>query len=126
MLDEYFINKGNQENEIEQRWKTKWLPYNLIVGVFGVLVVFTEITCLGQTTYHAFRFLPGIIFFGIMANLFYYMGVIIELFVYKNYPSLHFGRFGEYLFRIGTLFSIFIMLELEWRILDRFNLIPNY
>jgi len=126
MLDEYFIKKTNREKKIGEWWMMKWLHYNLIVGVFGLLIIFTEITCLEETVYYAFKFWPGIVFFGFWANLFYYMGVIIELFVYKNHPSFYSDNFGRNLFWVGTLFSVFFMAKLEWEILDRFNLLPNF
>lgn len=94
-------------------WEKRRLPYNLIVGstgalTTGVVVFFAMIPPLG-TPPPGIEILVPIAAFGLMANVCYTFGSIVEMVVHKMW-----GRdvlpVGPALYRIGLTFSVGLAL----------------
>ncbi|MBT8489237.1 MAG: hypothetical protein HKN72_11355 [Gemmatimonadetes bacterium] len=95
-------------------WEKRRLPYNLIVGGAGALATlafffFATIPPLGAVPGLGLRILIPIGVFGVMANVCYTFGSLMEIFTVKIW-----GRdvlpVGPALFRIGLTFSVGLAL----------------
>ena len=105
--------------EIVRWWELRRLPYNAIVGAVGIvsagIMVIVAFTCesrggapIGLPDPPIFA-IVGILLYGILANLCYTGGWIVELLVTKVW-RLDTARFGSIAFALGTAFSVFITL----------------
>ena len=91
-------------------WEKRRLPYNLIVGVTGLASV-TWIW-LGETmmgsAFGSFPWQP-IVIVGVLANICYTLGPIIETFIEKLWDGEVLPA-GPVLYRMGLTFSVGLML----------------
>ncbi len=98
-------------------WELRRIPFNLIVGVAGILTVFT-LSALQMKFTNYFILPPGgapfvlfeIVFYGIAANICYTAGWIVELasrLVWKDYTR-HLGKIS---FAAGLIFSVLLTLS---------------
>lgn len=100
-------------------WETRRIPFNLIVGISGILS--TVVVCVvGLGSYYLFDGdfgLPnpplfavlGVLFYGIAANVFFTGGWLAELIVRKIWPA-EADRFSTLSFSLGLIFSIVLTL----------------
>lgn len=85
-------------------WEVRRIPYNLLVGIAGilslVLVVFVGSMAVkpGDDFEEPMGLILFLIAFGIMANLCYPSGWIVDLVLYRGQPR-------RKLFRLGLIFS---------------------
>lgn len=114
MLDDHLINIKSSEDTIRDWWKKKRLNYNVIIGSFGIVVMIVEAVILKQMLFEFLQFLPFIILFGILANLCYYIGQILELYIYQSYTEMHNKTIGPKIFWIGIIFSISIIIWIQY------------
>lgn len=88
--------------EILSWWEKKRLWYNLIVLVFGVLQIIKE-----KPDNFGFVDIKWIITYGLIANVFYSIGILIELLDdYYLKTFFKFKRLRWFFLIIGTLFSV--------------------
>lgn len=100
-------------------WEARRIPYNLIVGMTGVLsgalCFVTGMLCehfLGDPIgipNPPFIAILAVAAYGVMANLCYTGGWVAELLVQKVWPE-HANSFGEISFFLGLSFSILLTL----------------
>jgi len=90
--------------EIVRWWEIRRIPYNLLVGTTGILslVLMVFVGSMAVKPGDDFEEPMGLIFFpiafGIMANLCYTAGWIIDLVLYRGEPR-------RKLFQVGLIFS---------------------
>ena len=100
-------------------WEARRIPYNLLVGVTGVvsgsLCLITGLLCehftgepIGIPDPPAFALL-AVIAYGVMANICYTGGWIAELIVQKMWPEKE-KSFGKISFFLGVIFSVLLTL----------------
>jgi hypothetical protein len=93
-------------------WESRRLTYNAVVGVTG-LITATYVQALALIPPggpgHLVNVLPGIIAFGIMANVMYSCGWLIEL-AMKALWGDEAPRAGPVMFRQGVIFSVGLTL----------------
>jgi hypothetical protein len=93
-------------------WESRRLKYNAVVGLTG-LVTATYVQTLALLPPggpgHLINVLPGIVAYGVMANLMYSGGWIIEL-VMKALWGDQAPRAGPAMFRQGVIFSVGLTL----------------
>lgn len=100
-------------------WEARRVPYNLIVGVVGLITSAVMVTVafvcesrggapIGLPDPPAFA-LIGVLLYGILANVCYTGGWITELLVAKLW-SVDTARFGPIAFILGTGFSVLVTL----------------
>lgn len=83
-------------------WEKKRLLYNVIVGLTGVLVLLS-------IPVHTFHDIPGVILFGILANLCYSAGFLLEAaVVHYLKKGMIFAKWRVILFWSGLIFSVFV------------------
>jgi len=100
-------------------WELRRIPYNLIVGALGLFtcVVTLLVAAIASEKFGEPLGLPdppiiavfAIIFFGVMANVCYTGGWIIELVVQSIWKDRA-GDFGQISFALGILFSAIVTL----------------
>jgi hypothetical protein len=100
-------------------WEMRRIPYNLLVGavglVSGALCLTTGMLCehfLGDPfgiPDPPFFALLGVVAYGLMANLCYTGGWVVELLVRKIWPERG-NAFGQISFSFGLVFSILLTL----------------
>jgi hypothetical protein len=100
-------------------WESRRIPFNLIVGSAGILTcIVVGVVGLGAEILFNSEFgLPnppgfavvGIIFYGIMANICFTCGWIVELVVRELWPS-EADRFAILTFFLGLVFSVLLTL----------------
>jgi len=94
-------------------WESKRWIYNIFVGIFGVLGVYDGIS---RGEHHwSIDDILGIIIWGIAANFFYSLGILLEIFDWyylKN--KIGIKRFRLVFFVIGLLFSCLWTLWYSW------------
>ncbi len=91
-------------------WEKRRLLYNVIVGAAGILAIvfFTGFTFIN---------IPGIILYGIIANLFYSLGFLLEMIArYYFRSTINFSPRRRMIFWTGVLFSIVVTLFMGWNI----------
>lgn len=81
-------------------WEKKRIWFNVAVGITGVIVVINNI--------HLFQYgeIIGLVFYGLLLNLFYSIGFLLEAFN-QHYlkGNFHFDQMRIGLFIVGTLAS---------------------
>lgn len=88
-------------------WESRRLHYNLIVGAAGLLSLgaIRIITWLPPNAHHDFIPPPVVIVFGVMANVCYLLGPIVEIALEKLWGRKALPT-GPTLFRMGLTFSV--------------------
>jgi hypothetical protein len=102
-------------------WETRRIPFNLIVGIAGILSI-VVVCIVGLGSYFLFDGGVGdfgippplflvveVLLFGIMANVFFTGGWLVELIVRKLWPR-EADRFATLTFSLGLIFSVFLTL----------------
>jgi hypothetical protein len=94
-------------------WEKRRLAYNVAVGSAGVLSLATTFALLalppnGQLV-SSFEWLPGVVVFGVMANVCYLFGPTIEVLVHKIWGRQLLPT-GPALYRVGLTFSVGLAL----------------
>jgi len=117
MLDAHLANSISAEDKIRQWWRQKAWLFNFVVGFVGIAIVTIEYHLLNRRIEWIFLMLPLIVVFGIAANVGYYMGIIIELFIKESYPKLHQPNTNKIIFWAGTLLLCAMMINVEIKIL---------
>jgi len=83
-------------------WEKKRLLYNIIVGFTGIIV------CLSFPI-HTFLDIISVILYGVMANLFYFSGFILEVITVHYFrKDMIFEKWRPALFWTGLIFSVFV------------------
>jgi hypothetical protein len=96
--------------QIIRWWELRRILYNtllLIVGVsaiIGMEWLVTKVIPLGEDAIEPMILVLGILIYGFVANLFYTLGWVIELWARKSDP-VSARRRGQWMFRVGMLFS---------------------
>lgn len=67
---------GNPWKKIARRWELLRLPYNLLVGLAGLAAL------AGNDQLTLIDVIDGVIVFGIGANIFYFFGPIVEMYLH--------------------------------------------
>jgi hypothetical protein len=85
-------------------WEKKRIWFNVIIGVIGILAVYMYCTDAIET-----EDIIGIILWGIMANILYSVGILLEI-VNQYYlkGKLNIFRFRHVFFILGTLMYMFV------------------
>lgn len=100
-------------------WELRRVPYNVIVGIVGVvaavIMIITAVTCeqrggdpIGLPDPPILAIF-GVLVYGLMANICYTGGWVVELVVRKLRPTAH-RSFGPLAFGAGLAFSVLITL----------------
>lgn len=102
-------------------WEIRRAPYNLLVGLAGLINILVILTILLLTdpdrdVGSPFLTMIGILLYGIMANVCYTAGWIVELLDRKENPPTATRNAINNLKR-GFLFSILLTLLLPWALL---------
>jgi hypothetical protein len=92
-------------------WEKRRLVYNLIIGSTGILCIFI----LSLLPFLSIIDLFGVILYGIIANMFYSLGFLIEV-ATKHYfrSKIDFTEKRKALFGIGLILSILITIGLSF------------
>jgi hypothetical protein len=108
--------------EVISWWESRRFRYNLMVGATGLdtTSLFVVSASVGQRTLGIPIGLPdppaiaalGVIVYGLMANLCYTAGWIVELFIAPSLGYEEGGYFGQVAFTSGFFFSIALTLAL--------------
>jgi hypothetical protein len=91
-------------------WELRRLVYNAVLLVVGVAAIagmewlMTKVIPLGEDAIEPMLLFVGVVVYGVMANLCYTLGWIIELWSRKTDPVAA-RRRGQWMFRAGLLFS---------------------
>ncbi len=88
-------------------WEKKRIIYNVVVGAAGIYFLFS-----GGWDLNIIEFI-GAIIYGIISNLFFCLGFLIEIGVKHYFKSeKDFSKKRELLFWLGLLFSVLITIWL--------------
>jgi hypothetical protein len=92
-------------------WERKRLTYNIVVGTAGLstLLVVNALGLLPPGPRFAVVPLPAIIVFGVLANVFYTAGSVVEV-VFNAWWKDDPPQIGPILFRQGLIFSVGLAL----------------
>jgi len=100
-------------------WESRRIPYNLLVGSVGVVSIFLVFisAILGELIFNEPSIIPdppifmifGIILYGIMANIFYTAGWVVELTIRRLWPKES-DSFATLSFRLGIIFSVLLTI----------------
>ncbi len=100
-------------------WETRRIPFNLIVGCSGILtcIVVGVVAIGGSILFNSDIGLPappllavfGVLFYGIMANICFTGGWLLELVIRKIWPR-EADRFATLSFSLGVTFSVLLTL----------------
>lgn len=92
-------------------WEKRRLAYNLIIGATGVICVFI----LSLIPFLELTDLIGIVAYGIIANMFYSSGFLIEV-AAKHYfrSKMDFTEKRKIFFAIGLILSVLITIGLSF------------
>lgn len=91
-------------------WEIRRLLYNAVLLVVGVAAIagmewlMTKVIPLGEDAIEPMALVLGVVVYGIMANLCYTLGWVVELLGRKANPAAARQR-GQWMFRAGLLFS---------------------
>jgi len=109
----------NSAREVIGWWETRRIPFNLIVGSTGILTcIAVGVVGLGSELLFNSEFgLPDpplsalvvIVLYGILANICFTGGWVIELILRKLWPR-EADRFATLTFSLGTIFSVLLTL----------------
>jgi hypothetical protein len=113
--------------EVIRRWESRRLFFNAVVGCTGVITCVLMVVCafVADSTVGEPIGMPdgpllgvfGILFYAILANVFYTAGWICELLLGAATTAKKSAAFGLKAFRVGIAFSIFVTLcpaALSW------------
>jgi hypothetical protein len=93
-------------------WETRRLPFNLIVGVYGIaclLVYFLAISSSGHLGPGEDAVEPIVVFAApLLINVLYTLGWLVEVPARRQVPGLS-PRFGPLLWTLGLGFGLFLM-----------------
>ncbi len=98
------------KGQVIRWWELRRLVYNAVLLVVGVAAIagmewlMTKVIPLGEDAIEPMLLFVGVVVYGVMANLCYTLGWIIELRSRKTDP-LAARRRGQWMFRAGLLFS---------------------
>jgi hypothetical protein len=98
------------KGQVIRWWELRRLVYNAVLLVVGVAAiagmewVMTKVIPVGEDAIEPMLLFVGVVVYGVMANLCYTLGWIIELRSRKTDP-LAARRRGQWMFRAGLLFS---------------------
>jgi len=108
----------NSAREAIGWWEMRRIPFNLIVGIAGILSI-TVVCFVGLGSHFLFDgdfAIPppllaafGVLLYGIAANLFFTGGWLAELIVRKIWP-VEADRFSTLSFSLGLIFSVVVTL----------------
>ena len=99
-------------------WEKKRLLYNIIVGITGAVVMFS-------LPVHTFFDIISVILFGILANMFYTLGFLLEVIMAHYFKKdMIFEKWRPVLFWTGVIFSVFVTAMAGFLII--FNAIFNF
>ena len=92
-------------------WESRRLTFNVIVGGAGLitLAAIKTIMLLPPISSSAMVFWPGVIAYGVLANLFYSLGFVTEAAMQRAWHE-ETPRVGPALFRQGLTFSVGLTL----------------
>ncbi|WP_417799749.1 hypothetical protein [Tenacibaculum sp.] len=94
-------------------WESKRWSFNLVVGLVGVYTVYDGFSR-GEYSWVRADIL-GILYWGVGANIFYSLGILLELFDWYYFKNkIGIKRFRMIFFIIGLLFSCFLTLWCGW------------
>jgi hypothetical protein len=91
-------------------WELRRLLYNVVLLVVGVAAIagmewlMTKVIPMGEDAIEPMALVLGVVVYGIMANLCYTLGWVVELRGRKTDPAAA-RRRGQWMFRAGLLFS---------------------
>ncbi len=100
-------------------WEFRRLPYNAILFVIGIVSIYAMEFLMqpaippGDDVVEPFALILGVIAYGIVANLCYTLGWIVEL-VGRRTDEIHARAFAEQNFKIGLLFSSLLTTAPFW------------
>jgi len=100
-------------------WELRRLLYNVVLLVVGVASIagmewlMTKVIPLGEDAVEPMILVLGVLLYGIMANLCYTLGWIIEL-SSRNADPFAARRRGQWMFRAGLLFSCVLTSTPFW------------
>jgi hypothetical protein len=92
-------------------WESRRLTFNAIVGATGLVTLgaIKLIALLPPLSMHMAVFWPGVLAYGILANLFYTLGFATEAAMQRAWHD-ETPRVGPALFRQGVIFSVGLTL----------------
>jgi hypothetical protein len=100
LLDEFSTIRPTTAADLFQWWKSKWLQYNIVVGLVGVLALIMTIITLSTVNYDLIHggislVLTIAVLYGIACNVCYFMGWFVDvlfLFFFKKpmYPVIRY------------------------------------
>ena len=92
-------------------WESRRLTYNVIVGGAGLitLAAIKAISMLPPLSMNVTVFWPGVVAYGVFANLFYSLGFVTEAAMQRAWHD-ETPRVGPALFRQGLTFSVGLTL----------------
>lgn len=102
------INKFSMKNQIEliesiNWWEKKRLWFNLIIGILGITCIVTM-----NNGHFSFSEFLQIILYGLVANIFYTAGIMVEIFNFYYFGGrLNINRLRLFFFMMGTLVTCF-------------------
>ena len=108
-------------------WELRRIPYNLAVGAtgFGSVLIMELIASTlippGDDAVEPMLLMLGIVLFGIMANVCYTLGSIVEWLWVKGSPARH-DAFRSRYFRLGLSFSCLLASLPFWAVLLAWSL----
>lgn len=107
--------------EVIRWWESRRPFFNLIVGVTGIFTCIMLLTCafISEPIVGKAIGLPdgpllglfGIVFYGILANIFYTCGSVSELFLRSIQSTENAAKLSLRAFRAGITFSVFLTLS---------------
>lgn len=101
-----FLSTG----QVIRWWELRRLLYNVVLLIVGVAAIagmewlMTKVIPLGEDAVEPMILVLGVLVYGVMANLCYTLGWVIELRGRKADP-VSARRRGQWMFRVGLLFS---------------------
>jgi len=105
-------------NQVIRWWELRRIPYNaalLVIGgasIFGMEWLVSRVIPLGEDAVEPLALIAGVLLYGFIANLFYTLGWVVELFGRSN-PELARKR-GQWLFRAGMIFACLLTTLPFW------------
>ena len=92
-------------------WESRRLTFNVIVGATGLvtLAVIKVVALLPPFSISLTVFWPGVVAYGVLANLFYSLGFVTEAAMQRAWRD-ETPRVGPPLFRQGLIFSVGLTL----------------
>ena len=92
-------------------WESRRLTFNVIIGAAGLVTLAATnlIALLPPLSMHMGVFLPGIVLYGFLANVFYSLGFVTEAVMQRAWHD-ETPRVGPALFRQGLIFSVGLTL----------------